>query len=286
MGNCCSSKDSSTTKFFAIKLPHSTEYLYYDEDKGQFTHHANINTFLQNLYYVSNYINYVVYNDDTSKICDKHTKHGHSKGIVTWSKDKIGWLCHSVPNFPRKFDGRSISSIEPTEIIFGQSFQYIEIPYDTMILLSILNQLHIMDAHIYMEKNNMPANKLPCTLQFNVLKLTENIIHIAKPPTLKLDIYSKFIATKSKWKVQSWQRGHEITDKCDNVRDIKTIFYSSDNTNIEYDSYQDNSKWAVSDNHYWVGDLNRMTSQFNKGGGGFICRDSRLASCLNSIVRK
>lgn len=289
MGNCCyNNNDHIFRREFAIKFPQTTEYIYYENENNDFVYAADINTFLGNLYCVNHFNNWVIYNDDISKIAENHTKKGHCKGIVSWSKDSIGWLIHSVPNFPRKFKGNSISQVEMSELVYGQSFQFVEIKYDETILHNILHQLHIMEANIYMERFTDDFVKyknmiFPKINKIKLIKLTDDIIHIAKSPHIEIDIYSDYI-TKDynyNWKVETWQRGHNINQRTTNLIDIKSIKYE----HFEFTESQDHSKWATSDNdYYWVGDLNRMTSQYKRGGGGFICKDKNLASCLNKLI--
>jgi hypothetical protein len=35
----------------------------------------------------------------------------------------------------------------------------------------------------------------------------------------------------------------------------------------------------------WIGDLNRMSSQENRGGGGVMVRDAELARCMRNITQ-
>lgn len=288
MGNCCISTTPQTKKKFALKLPHYTQYLRYDTDMKDFELEADINVWIQNLYCTSYYTNWIVYNDDVSMFGNNHTTHGHCKGIVTWNDNNIGWLCHSVPNFPRKFTGNSISMVEPSELIYGQSFQYIEIPFNKDMLHNIMHHINIMDSNIYIsnytpEYKEYKNMKFPKIYKFNLLKIDEDIIHIAKPHVYTFDIYSDYITKNSscRWRVETWQRGHLINTVTPNMIDIKKLKFND----ITYTSHMDHSKWAVSnDSYYWIGDLNRMTSQFKRGGGGFICRDIDLTRALNRLV--
>lgn len=288
MGNCFCTSEPLIKKNFAIKFPHNTEYIYNNGTTETFIMEADINTWIQNLYCVSYWPNWVVYNDDIHKFSEKHTSHGHCKGIITWNNDRIGWLCHSVPNFPREFKNNKISTIEMSELVYGQSFQYIEIPYTKDMHYNILHQINIMDSNIYntnytAEYKEYEEMKFPKVNKFNILKISDDIVHIAKPHTVQFDIYADCIAKNAPycWKVQTWKRGHEITTNNINIRDINKLKYE----HIMYTTHQDHSKWAVSNNHYyWVGDINRMTSQFKRGGGGFICRDSNIANELNKLI--
>ena len=35
---------------------------------------------------------------------------------------------------------------------------------------------------------------------------------------------------------------------------------------------------------YYIGDLNRMTSQFHRGGGGFLVKDSIISNLLINLI--
>ena len=37
-------------------------------------------------------------------------------------------------------------------------------------------------------------------------------------------------------------------------------------------------------NLYWICDLNRMTSQYKRGGGGFICNNKYLSIALRKLI--
>jgi len=288
MGNLCTCfcTDTKTNykKLFAIKLPHGIEFIQYNNNT--FEKNTDINVFIQNLYCVSQWTNWIVYNDDISSLNynNKHNRKGHCKGILSWSKNnnKIGWLCHSVPNFPRLFNGLYISKIEDSEKMYGQSFQYIEIEYDENILYDIIKQIHIMESNIYIDNSKYKNMIFPKVDKINMLKINEDIIHYAKPPNDNVDIYN-YIASiyKYNWKIETWKRGHLIEEKNDHIIDTKEIIID----NIHFKSSQDHSKWAVSDDeYYWIGDLNRMSSQFKRGGGGFICKDSKLTDALIKLI--
>lgn len=48
---------------------------------------------------------------------------------------------------------------------------------------------------------------------------------------------------------------------------------------ISYDEHKNHSKWAISDKDtccVWIGDINAMTSQFHRGGGGLIIKDDQI----------
>ena len=297
MGSCfscfnCFNK-SSIIKYVALKLPHGTKGLEYCEQTHNFIQ-CDINSWLSHLYINSEWTNWQIYNDETGHIIsDSKHKKGHCKGIVAWNKKRISWLCHSVPNFPKFFDGKIISDIENSELIYGQSFQYIELEYSEPLIYNILRQLHIMEANIF-------SNQLDKVLHFPkintimTLQLSDSITHIAKSPDYHIDIYSEYLAKEYShtWKVETWIRGHHILEESlldvsldssnNKIIDITSLQFDT----IKWSEKQDHSKWATTENDlYWIGDLNRMTSQYKRGGGGFICYDAKLASAFNKLIK-
>lgn len=271
----------------ALKFPHTISGITYCNDQKQFIKCNDINNWLFNLYLGKSWTNWQVYNDETGHIGNHHIKKGHCKGIIAWNKERISWLCHSVPNFPRQFSGNSISEIEKSELIYGQSFQYIEVNYTVELISRILHQVQIMEAHIFIEKNSI-NNKLFLLKSKTISKLdlTDTITHIAKSPHYHIDIYSEVLAIHypCNWYVESWIRGHHIPDSIKEtlIKDIKHIQFED----ITYKESQDHSKWATSktDKYYWVGDLNRMTSQYMRGGGGFVCEDADVARAFYQLI--
>ena len=103
MGNCITCYNSTSTVKIAIKVPHGVQYIEYNNRTAAFEKKDDINNWISSLYINKNFTHWVIYNDETSHIEDNKTAQGHCKGIVSWNQDCIGWLCHSVPNFPRNF---------------------------------------------------------------------------------------------------------------------------------------------------------------------------------------
>ena len=289
MGNYCSCFQTNTSNHtkIALKFPHGKLGIFYNPETKKFEALNDINNWIESLYKEKHWSNWMIYNDEcnfekSKKQGGNHGGHGHCKGIVAWNDQTISWLCHSVPNFPSEFSSNTISSIEKSELIYGQSFQYIEIPYETDKLIMIAQQLMIMDACIYQQKIpvSFPKKQNKTT---NTIDICSGIVHIAKSPSFHIDIYSECIAERyrSHWSVETWIRGHHITKQCDMITDVKYIEYE----NINYKESQDHSKWAVSsDDYYWIGDLNRMTSQYSRGGGGFLCTDKNVAMAFRSLI--
>ena len=272
-------------KKVAIKFPNGNYGIEYNDNLKVFTRCSDLDIWLMNLYKNKSWKSWILYNDETDKINYHHTRKGHCKGIVAWDDKRISWLCHSAPNFPRYFEGNSISKIEHGELIYAQSFQYIEIDYSESMIIDIINQVHLMEANIYFEKNNsFKINPIIDDKQhISVLKISDHITHLAKTPHYEIDIYGDYIAKiyNYNWKIETWLRGHLITTITENISDVNSVRFD----NFSYTEKHDHSKiGSTNQGFYWVGDLNRMTSQYKRGGGGFICFDKDLADALDKLL--
>lgn len=275
----------------ALKSPHGTNCYVFDrqDTSKSFSGAQNINDWLQNLYAGSHWASWIVYNDQVDKLGFKNSKHGHCKGILAWNDSKFSWLIHSVPDFPKQFQGNAISEIEKSELVYGQSFCYITFPVTVQNSIDkILLHIYGMDPHVYLS-HNAPSfegrKHLHDSLTITKLQLTKDIEHVSKSPKNHIDIYESYLApTYGPLKVESWIRGQalEETTNVVHIRKLKGI-------GLNYSEAQDHSKWAISarPQQPWVfiGDLNRMHSQFVRGGGGLVIAGHKnMWTALESVI--
>jgi len=285
MGQClCTCSQIEYVTKIALKLPNGLNGIKYDETTQTFIE-CNIQIWISELYKNSSWTNWIVYNDQNHL---KKVKKGHCKGIVAWNNTHVSWLCHSVPKFPLEFTGSTISEIDKSELIYGQSFHYYECLLKKDLISSILQQLYIMDVcPIIQQYTGIQKfdTEIDIVKSISTLELDDNMVHIAKSPSYEVDIYSQYLVNNypAQWNVETWIRGHLITSPSPLLKDIDIIFFKDH----QYKESQDHSKWAVSDKDwYLVGDLNRMTSQFHRGGGGFLGKDKYIANAFLSLIKK
>jgi hypothetical protein len=280
MGNtCCSVTLDSSIKKIALKLPHGSKGVAWNASHFQ---PVDINHWLEQLYLGRSWTGYVCYNDEQPDF--DHTTKGHCKGILTWNDTQIGWLIHSVPRFPHKFNGFSISAIGSSELIYGQSFLYVEQSRAVVQLDDVLRQILWMKPNFFHVHNLppvIPYNSSPVTIK--TLRWSATMTHLAKSPAHATDfIGTELCKEGDSWCEQTWKRGSEYpANPNSRVLTIQNLCVGG----TSYTSSQDHSKWAACGTKVWMGDLNHMKSQEKRGGGGMVLHDKPLATAFRGFVK-
>jgi len=275
----------------ALKKPNGTSYRsmnVYDEkrDDEEWKLGDDINEWIRN---VGNAIlsnkssNIICYNDEEPGE-SKSTSKGHAKGVVIWDTKRIGWLIHSVPKYPDITNEKTFQQIDNSQLIYGQSFLYMEIDYTQSVFKTILQHLSLMEVHIYHQTDSSPEihvkEKLPVTYHF-----TKNVVHIAKSSTWGKDLYEDYLCDYINSSVLCETWGKPYTPSTSKVKNARNVKWSEDE---QYQSTQDHSKYAVSmdQDRPWVlfGDLNHMGSQARRGGGGMLIYHPVLWSAMNRLL--
>jgi len=245
---------------------------------------------------------FAYYNDEKPKIQNSYER-GHLKGVINFDISSGFWLIHSVPKFPSI--GRYI--YHDSEIEYGQSF--ICVSLGASFFKSIISQLLIMQSTVYdyYIPNNFPLDReaaimlqsfvhnknVPNLMKLGVVKLiTVNhvpLLHFAKSRIFEKDLYSGLVAPylKASILVESWVRGHKIPSSCNEtykVFNVKTVKLLKDS----FKEHSDHSKWVVSKHQdhpfICIGDINRMTTQFARGGGTMCVFNSDIWKVFSGII--
>jgi deoxyribonuclease-2 len=137
--------------------------------------------------------------------------------------------------------------------------------------------------------------------------------HYAKSPHFEKDFYEELAKQKGGCRVESWIRGQKVEDSS-LVLNNAIVYSLKPSVSKKGGGYekmkitesQDHSKWAISslnesrvmdrestthmetDKSKWVmiGDLNRMHSQWKRGGGGMMIWDADLRQAWNDLIIK
>ncbi|XP_049627229.1 deoxyribonuclease-2-beta [Suncus etruscus] len=313
----CINEDGKAVDWFTFyKLPKSRdkkgnytglEYLYLDSTTRSWrmgkqlvnSTKSFLGRTLQQLYkaHACQYNNtaYLIYNDGVPNAVNYSSKYGHTKGLLLWNRVQGFWLLHSIPKFPPvATEGYGYPHSGKRN---GQAGICVTFKYSQFKAIDL--QLLIYNPNIYscfipdtfqQELIHMPqlcagikSRKIPrrylTTLQSSQ---GQKFLHFAKSSSYLDDIFAAWMAQQLKTHLlaETWQRkNQELPSNCSllyHVYNIKAIVISEQ---YDFNSYQDHSKWCVSQNgtqNQWtcIGDINRSPSQAFRSGG-FICTQNQ-----------
>ncbi|KAF1746857.1 hypothetical protein GCK72_023315 [Caenorhabditis remanei] len=241
------------------------------------------------------YSNYTHEDDSTS------TAFGHTKGTIFFDGDSGVWLVHSVPLFPNPTQYEyPVSGHDYGQTMLCMTFKYSE-------LKKIGTQLFFNRPNIY--SSNLPTNMAADNADLakviagqyqkgapfsSVLELETkagySFTNFAKSKEFNADLYDTLVAPtlKTDLVVETWRRGSEIPLDC------KLTYHANDALSIHvggttaFSYTKDHSKMAHSADMTkpWVciGDINRMTSQYIRGGGTTCISSSFLWKAYSVIA--
>eukprot|EP01133_Synstelium_polycarpum_P008399 gene8399-9880_t len=244
---------------------------------------------------------WVMYNDQPPNN-EASSTYAHSKGSLAFSSTAGFWLIHSTPRFP--LDPTTDHYAFPeNEIKNGQSYLCISLAASQF--SSVVGRLFVNRPYIY--SHNVPTTtKLPVTQLLALIggdyenqptgdQVTINTIGgvklevFAKNREWNNDLYENLVQTtlRQAMIVTSWRLGANSTImptfctptyKYDSINSVElTIGDGADQMSWKYT--KDHSKWAVSLDdtstpYLCIGDINRMFSQYKRGGG---------TACFNNV---
>lgn len=120
-----------------------------------------------------------------------------------------------------------------------------------------------------------------------------------KSPDDHVDLYASIVAPglKSSLFVETWRRepGTPLNSECslkqkvENIEEVKVSFNNNEHSDT-FDYMNDHSKWAVSEDSnvgaVCLGDMNRMKSQWKRGGGSTCLTRPQTWKAFHNMVAK
>lgn len=246
-------------------------------------------------------INYVLYNDQpvTAMMNDElaaaaATKYGHTKGLFAFLKNDNGisqgfWLTHSIPLYPLgPQESAAYRGLGSNAYTYAQHILCLTMTGDTLNLLAkqwMLNRPQIYEFHLTKESAlAYPNLQKLVDGEYSLRSVCEKKTDIQTHAGLPLTVFAK----TSEWNddlyagcvtpflqdelwVESWIRGSAIGPVCPfkehDTLDIQSLDFPS--FGMGWSETKDHSKWAMTALLPFVcfGDINRMTSQYSRGGG-------------------
>ena len=251
---------------------------------------------------------YVMYNDENPE-GKEFFDYGHSKGDLAFTKDGGFWLVHSVPKYSNSAnEGYDYphSGTYYGQIFFCVNFNASEI--DKIGLQLRFNGPHVHDfnlpsslAQMFPNISLLVNDKFILEEPYNMsAKLVSSggkkLIHFAKNKNFGNDLYGAFVAPslKTSMLAETWQQGSGRTGSwCKppyTVENILHIDIETDTDEFEFVNYEDHSKYVLSksgdDPAICIGDINRMETQYKRGGGTLCTRDNHIWTVFKKLVKQ
>uniref|UniRef100_A0A7E4V720 Deoxyribonuclease II n=1 Tax=Panagrellus redivivus TaxID=6233 RepID=A0A7E4V720_PANRE len=224
---------------------------------------------------------------------DAATQFGHNKGVVVFDATGGFWLVHSIPKFPPpKAYGYPDSGTIYAQSILCMTFDY--------------SQLGTIGTQLFFNHPDIYSSSLPTSIAKDFGDLakviggthktgtpytsTETLItrgnqqftSFAKTGDFNQDLYDVLVAPtlKAPLTVESWRRGSIIPLDCTAKYVVLDAMDMKVGTTAQFGYTHDHSKIAVSASsdapYVCIGDINRMTSQFVRGGGTVCIKLEKL----------
>lgn len=239
----------------------------------------------------------------------------HAKGVLAVDGLTGFWLIHSVPQFapPAGVTGTKYS-YPPNGKENGQTAMCVSFRTPAE-LDHIVSQLLCMRPNVYAMRVSTEATSIsPKLLDLEARRwprgVKESIQQVVSINGQKFtsfsrnsksehkDLYLEIIAPElaSNLLVESWRRGSgdPLPSNCtykykvNNVESVELKFSSSaaTRTTIPWSYLEDHSKWAVAVNKAFtcVGDINRMASQYKRGGGSMCFPDPDVWNIVRNSI--
>ena len=228
----------------------------------------------------------LAYNDEPPPGARENTTtSAHAKGLVVFiNETSVVWIVHSIPRFPLVVNSTLDVRALPAELKYGQMALITEILPVKVMAPWIAQFIQTVQPNFYFKRvnnNNIPEQ---VTAAFNNNKKTTATSasfsygpykFFAKSKHYQNDLYSSLVAPhilgpNQTMYIQTWLNGDGGVLPSDPEHNIYNIDVVRIAASAPISTHADHSKWALAvgvDTNYWcIGDLNRIESQFARGG--------------------
>jgi deoxyribonuclease-2 len=299
---CRNELGAAVNSWFILKQPAGTQYLYYEPGQNLSSSPYSLNdtakgalTYTLQQLWTSN-MSYALFNDEPATVGENATvAFGHTKGIWAWSDSDAFLLTHSIPLFPiGPIASPTYSGLGANARIYAQTMACFSLPIEELAALAGIATLNV--PHIYERRVLGGPSALVAfangTRRADAICATvigPQFVYFAKSAQWNNELYSACIAPalSTSLLAETWIRGGATGPACGEygVLDVEALAFG----NVSFRESQDHSKWAVgtTGDAVCVADINRMTSQYKRGGGALCWNDTVLATGLrNAITQK
>jgi hypothetical protein len=158
---CDDSASTRPTKYIAFKKANHIDFILFQSistmtktnTRQFFIKQPNIIKWIYDLYDPkisgNQWTQWFVYNDvhEYTSPATSPDVRGVARGILTWNEKRIGWMQHTVPDWPGSFDEKCIQQYDCRSQFAGEhSFHYVEFDYDADKIENITRHLRAMNV--------------------------------------------------------------------------------------------------------------------------------------------
>lgn len=312
---CLDEQGQPVDRWFVIKEPSGTAYLYFDGASNSLSPSPNsLNStttgalaYTLNQLWTGSNVEYLMFNDEPLKAVPNaslYTDYGHTKGVWAWdtTSNQGVILQHSIPLFPHG------PGLTPTYTgLGGNAYTYAQHLACFTVGLNELNTLAglapLTAPDIYDQRTSaqtpsalaaLAAGTTSTQPDCNTVSIQTagglNVTYFAKSAAWNSELYSQCIAPTlhTNLLTETWIRGDAEGPSCSGsqqVLDVKKLMFTS---TVGFTETDDHSKWAVSPTGSipWLcpADINRMTTQYKRGGSAFCFQDVALVSAIRNAI--
>ncbi|XP_062586112.1 plancitoxin-1-like [Saccostrea cucullata] len=214
----------------------------------------------------------------------------HMKGAYAFDENEGFWLILSIPKFPApRKQGYSYGHSQIRE---GQSILCVTL--DKQYLKAEMEKIfHITKPTIYDDNTAMKTGQKyssPSSTTFTVVDLKskggQEFRFFAKSDKFGMDLYDAFVAKdlKDNMYVETWHPS--LKSNCSTQYKVYNVEKVKFANHYKFMSTTDHSKWAVTENREWtcIGDINRATSQFKRGGGTMCFYHGKVSQQFRQLI--
>lgn len=310
--SCLNELNQPVDFWVAIKAPTGTNYLYYEPGAQLAPSPYSLNdTTKGSLTYTTQQIwssdSYVMYNDEPPESTNYSFTYGHTKGYFALASDLTGfYITHSIPLFPQgPSQTPKYTGLGGNAYTYAQNVLCLSVNASTLDSLAYkfqLNRPQIYDSKIspivgqtYKNISNLANGKYAtapiCASQDLQTIGGQTFTIFAKSTQWGKDLYDACVAPtlqSSLW-VETWIRGSQEGPSCPtsgyDTLDVEALDFGS---NYAWSETQDHSKWAIAleQQGFCMGDINRMTTQYVRGGGTTCLQDPVMFASLSKATTK
>ena len=261
-------------------------------------------------------VSYYLYNDEPAS-GTASSSYGHTKGVVAADEDGSGlWISHSTPRWPAS-TGKAKFYFPEEEIIYGQTFLCMSLNEGQLDAVG-KQQLLTRPAVYHRTRLFAAANSTIAASYPNIAKVLvgnwdttpgtrvqdlhvghwfsrTTFTSLVKNKEWNGDMWEGLVAShySKGLLVESWMRGQRLGPYCPphkpyTVNDIEAMHMTGPSGKpVNWHFTQDHAKWAVGlqgDGLICIGDINRMMSQRNRGGGAICFRNRALSQGMFASI--